>query len=334
MDDLASQLPGQQGWLGDLDMEHRVFDALGNDSPEIVARHSAKKVLNQKLLDEIKEIQKANGIDDGFSFLHMCEAIFGEQLPWKKQLIGSCVASSAMRTFSYRSLAEVFLLNDPERINGSGIVGKEDNLAVFAPYSYRAGRRRGNLNGGDGSFCSVQIAGQIHDGVLMCNSGVESDAYPEPQSTRLYRQWGNSNSLMDKWKNKAQEIKQVETEEVKTIDDVKELIVNHHKPLNICSNWGFAPSHKHPSWELADGSPVYVYRRSGSWAHAMALVAMVSHNGEWFVIVENSWGRNAHKNGRWFVIPASLAATWLRSASCYSVGEIDLPDNGPLFKPM
>jgi len=77
MDDLASQLPGQQGWLGDLDMEHRVFDALGNDSPEIVARHSAKKVLNQKLLDEIKEIQKANGIDDGFSFLHMCEAIFG-----------------------------------------------------------------------------------------------------------------------------------------------------------------------------------------------------------------------------------------------------------------
>jgi hypothetical protein len=329
MSDIASENPGPQGWLGDIESEHRAFGEMGNRRPENVVRHAAKSVINQKLLDDIISVQKSHGIDSGFSFLHMAEAIFGEQLPWKKQLIGSCVASGDMRTTSYRMLAEVFLLNDPEQLPGIDIEGT-DAFAPFAPFSYRAGRKRGRLNSGDGSFCSVHIEGKMEDGILFCRSGVESDTYPEPQSTRLYRQWGNSNSLLDQWKPKAEKYKQLETEEVKNTSDLKELLTVHHKPCNICSSWGFAPSHKHPSWQLADGSPVWIYKRSGSWAHNLSLVAWVEVKGEAFVIVENSWGAT-HKNGRWFVIPESTASSWLRSASCLSVGEIDMDDNPSLF---
>lgn len=324
-----SELAGPQGWLGTVDGEHRAFGEMGDSMPEFVVRHDAKKVLNEQLLSDVERLQDESGINSGFSFLHLCEAIFGNQLPWKKQLIGSCVASGDMRTTSYRMLAEVFLLNDPEKLPGIDIEGT-DAFAPFAPFSYRAGRKRGNLNSGDGSYCSVHIRGKMEDGILFCNSGVQSDTYPEPQSTSLYRKWGNSNSLLEQWKPKASVTKQLETEEVKTFDDVKELLTVHHKPCNICSNWGFAPSHKHPTWKLSNGDPVWIYKRSGSWAHNMSVVGCVEVNGDWYVIIENSWG-STHKNGKWFVVTESTMNSWLRSASCLSVGEIDMVDNDPLF---
>lgn len=329
MEDLASCMPGQQGWLGDKETEKRLFGAFGNSNPELVCRHDAKKVRNDTLFETVIDIQQANGIDGGFCFLFLAEAIFGQQLPWLAQIVGSCVASGGMRTVSYRMLAEVFLLNDPEELPGIDIEGT-DAFAPFAPYSYRAGRKRGGLNSGDGSFCSVHIEGQMQDGILFCNSGVQSDAYPEPQSASLYRKWGNSNSLLDEWRPKASAVKQTETEEVEDIDTIKELLVTHHKPLNICSMWGFAPSHNHPTWKLANGDPVVIYKRSGQWAHNMSVVGCVDVDGDWFVIIENSWGMRAHKNGAWFAVPLdTVMKSWISQASCFSVGEIDLPDQKP-----
>jgi len=327
---MSDLLAGPQGWLGTVDGEHKAFVNLGNDLPELVSRCMPRQVLNNELLSQVERVQDADGIENGFSFIHLATALFGKPLEWKKQLIGSCVASGDMRTTSYRMLAEIFLLNDPEQLPGVDIEGT-DAFAPFAPFSYRAGRKRGNLNSGDGSYCSVHIRGKMEDGILFCNSGVESDTYPEPQSTRLYREWGNSNSLLEKWKPKASEIKQIETEEVKTFDDVKDLLTVHYKPLNICSNWGFAPSYKHPKWVLENGDPVWIYKRSGSWAHNMSIVGCVEIDGSWYVIVENSWGKT-HKNGRYFVVTADTMSSWLKSASCLSVGEIDLLDNFPLFK--
>ena len=325
-----SEYQGPGGWLGTVESEHRAFGEMGDSMPEMICRQDAKSVLNSELHDQTMLIQDENGIDDGFNFLHFSEAIFGDELPWKKQLIGSCVASGDMRTTSYRMLAEVFLLNDPEQLPGIDIDGT-DAFAPFAPFSYRAGRKRGGLNSGDGSYCSVHIEGKMKDGILFCNSGVQSDTYPEPQSTSLYRKWGNSNSLLEEWKPKASKIKQLETEEVKTFADVKELLTVHHKPMNICSNFGFAPAYKHPTWRLKSGEAVWVYKRSGSWAHNMSVVGCVEVDGDWFVVIENSWG-STHKNGRWFVVTENQMNTWLRSASCLSVGEIDMPDNESLFQ--
>lgn len=327
---MSREFMGPGGWLGTVDGERRAFGEMGDAMPEMVCRHVAKRSLNDELLERTKLLQDENGIDDGFSFLHFCEAIFGNALPWKRQLIGSCVASGDMRTTSYRMLAEVFLLNDPEILPGIDIEGT-DSFAPFAPFSYRAGRKRGNLNGrSDGSYCSVHMRGKMEDGILFCNSGVQSDTYPEPQNTSLYREWGGNDKLYNKWKAKAGEIKQLETEEVKNFDDVKELLTVHYKPMNICSSWGFAPSHKHPTWRLDNGDPVWIYKRSGSWAHNMSLIACLEVKGEWFIVVENSWG-STHKNGRWFVVTESTMNSWLRSASCLSVGEIDLKDQLPIF---
>jgi hypothetical protein len=328
-EDFASVVPGQQGWLGSKESEKRFFGEFANNQPLLCTRRDPRQVLNEKLLAETKEIQKRNGIDHGFCFLFLCEAIFGQQLQWLEQLIGSCVASGAMRTASYRMLAEVFLLNDPEILPGVDIEGT-DAFAPFAPYSYRAGRKRGGINSGDGSYCSVHIEGQMEDGILFCNSGVQSDRYPEPQSTSLYRKWGNSDSLLNEWKSKAQVVKQLETEEVTDTGSIKELITEHYKPLNICSSWGFGPSHEHPTWRLANGDPVWIYKRSGSWAHNMSVVGCVQVSGDWFVVIENSWGMRAHKNGQYFVVPLdTVMASWIRQASCFSVGEIDLPDQLP-----
>ena len=326
---MSDEMVGPQGWLGSVEGEHRAFGEMGDSMPEMVCRHDAKKVLNDELLDETMDIQQENGIDDGFSFLHFCEAIFGEQLKWLPQIYGTCVGSGAMRVVSYRMLAEVFLLNEPEILPGIDIEGT-DAFAPFAPFNYRGGRRRVGLNGGDGSMCGPHIRSQIEDGILTCDSGVQSDAYPEPQ-TSLYRKWGNSNSLHDQWKPTASKIKQTETEEVKSFDDLKTLLTEHHKPMMVCSSWGFSPSHKHPTWRLDNGDPVWIYKRQSVWQHNMSIVGCVEVDGDWFTIIENSWSANAHKNGRWFVVSESTMKSWIRSAAIMTIGDIDLVDQLPLF---
>lgn len=157
--------------------------------------------------------------------------------------------------------------------------------------------------------------------------GLTSDKFPEPQSTSLYRKWGNSNQLLEQFKDQAVKYPLIESDKVTGADYLKTSIGTHFKPANICSNWGFAPDYKHPTWKLANGESVWIYKRSGSWAHNMSVIGMVLVNGKWFVIIENSWGMDAHKNGSWFAIPAELFDSWIRSAECMTVGEIDMTDN-------
>lgn len=336
-DDLASEKPGPMGW-GVKEWseekthaeEQRVFDELAEAVPMRVRRHAPKEP-NAELLAKVKQIQQANGIDGGFCFLYLAEAVFGHQLQWLAQLIGSCVPSGDMRTTAYRMLAEVFLLNDPEELPGIDITG-EDSLAFFAPYNYRAGRKIGGLNGGDGSFCSAHIKGKMQYGHVPCStSGLNADTLPEPQSTSSYRTWGNSNQLLEQFAPIGKKFPLIESEKLNLAGDAKTLLVEHYKPANICSSWGFAPSHKHPTWKLADGSAVWIYKRSGSWAHNMSVIGCVEVNGDWMIVIENSWGMRAHKNGSWFAVPIELFHTWLRSADCQSVGEIDMTDNPPAW---
>lgn len=312
------------------DKERRVWAELSQAAPEWVVRHAPKEP-NNELLADVQRIQQANGIDSGFCFLYLAEALFERQLQWLPQIIGSCVASGDMRTTAYRMLVEVFLLNDPEQLPGIDITG-EDSLAFFAPYNYRAGRKIGGLNGGDGSFCSAHIKGKMQYGHVPCSTpGLDVDTLPEPQSTGTYRRWGNSNELLEQFAATGRKFPLIESEKLRGAADAVELLREHYKPANICSSWGFAPDFQHRSWRLADGSPVWIYKRSGSWAHNMSVIGSVSVGSEGFVIIENSWGMNAHKNGSWFAVPDQLFDSWLRSADCQSVGEIDMSDNPPAW---
>ena len=63
----------------------------------------------------------------------------------------------------------------------------------------------------------------------------------------------------------------------------------------------------------------------------MSIVGCVLVKGDWFFIIENSWGMTYHRGFPWFPIPFDLMESWLRSADCASVGEIDLSDNPPVW---
>lgn len=330
--------PGPMGWgipsepeTAWVAAEHRTLDELANVVPERLMR-SAAKPFNEELLKKVHEIQQANGIEGGFCFLYLAEAVFGNQFEWLAQLIGSCVASGDMRTTAYRMLAEVFMFNDPESLPGIDIEGP-DSLAFFAPFSYRAGRKEAGINGmSDGSLCVPHIRGKMKFGHLMCSTpGLNSDAFPEPQNQNTYKKWGADDQLLQQFAAHGKKIVLLESETIKELTDAEQIIVDGMKPANICSMWSFEPDYQHPTWKDAQGNPVWIWKRgSQPWAHNMSVIGYVKVNGSKFVIIENSWGK-FHKGRRWFAIPENLFAAWLKQAECQSVGELDLTDNAPAW---
>ena len=336
---MVTQPEGPMGWgipnepeSSWTDAEERTLLELHHIVPSRLMRQPKKEPIDAKLLEKVNQIQQANGIESGFCCLYLTEAIFGHQFAWKRQIIGSCVASGDMRTTSYRMLAEVFLFNDPEQLFGIDITGA-DALAPFAPYNYRGGRREAGINGrSDGSLCVPHIKGKMKYGHLPCSTrGLQSDDFPEPQSSNTYKTWGADNRLLEQFRSEGAKFVLMESEPVKSAADAKELIIEHKKPLNICSMWSFVPDNKHPSWVTADGQPVYIHRRgSRPWAHNMSVIGFVTVSGKDYVIIENSWG-SYHKGRTWFPIPASLFDTWVRNANCQSVGDIDMGDNKPVW---
>jgi len=139
---------------------------------------SLGKEPNQVVLAKVKAAMEADGIEDGFDPMYLYQVVFGFWPRWLAQIIGSCVASGGMRATTLRTLVEVTLLGEPEETLGMSMTGP-DNLNHFAPYSYRAGRKIGGLNRGDGSFCEAHIQGMMQYGFLPCNTdGLDSDTFP------------------------------------------------------------------------------------------------------------------------------------------------------------
>jgi len=339
--DQVTITPGPQGWGEEFQseqdkflQERRNLDLVQQRNPALFERRE-ERTPNVVTLEKIKKLQEEDGIVDGFFCRHIEKAVFGTYLDWLAQIIGSCVASGAIRIVTRRMLIEAFLLNDPEALFGTDLISPL-NVSPFAPYSYRAGRKRAGLNRGDGSYCSVHIEGMLEDGILPCSApGLVSDAYPEPQSANLYRKWGNSNSLLEQFKSIAQVYRLLESEKVNSIEQSKLLLGTHYKPQMVCSMWAFKPDYVHPEWRI-NGEPVWVYTRDrrNSWAHNMSIDAQVKiFTNEEFSIVDNSWGPRAHKNGSFFAIKADEYNTWASDSEQMSIGEIDMADNSSPIVP-
>lgn len=337
--DNAVRLPGKMGWglpvqsdASRLDTEKRMFEVLMEQNP-YAFQPAADPNYNEQRFKIVKDLMEADGIEDGFSSNHVEKAAFGSYLQWLAQIIGSCVGSGGGRVWTQRVLTEVFLLNDPEEPFGTQLTGP-NNVCSFIPYNYRGGRKRGGLNSGDGSFCSVHIQSFLEDGAVPCSTpGIQTDAFPEPQNARTYRSLGNSNSFLDQFKSIGTQYLMTNSTKITSADQGLEVFTKKFEPFMICSMWAFEPAQKHPTWKLADGTPVYIYRRNTrtSWAHNMSIVAFVKVSGNWFVIVKNSWGMSAHRNGDWFAIPIELFASWCRTAEIGSIGNITLPKTKPVL---
>jgi hypothetical protein len=311
------------------DQEKKLYDGLMEKAPMMMAARD-KRAPNADLWDKVVASMKDDGMESGFSARHMEKVIFGDFIPWLPQLIGSCVASGGMRAMARKSLVESFLLNQPEEIWGTKFVGT-NNVAPFAPYSYRAGRYKGGINGmSDGSFCGAHIEGALDYGILPCSAtGLVSDAFPEPQNTRNYKQWGADNRMMDKFAKQGRAYKLLNSQKIESYADHKSALRDRFEPQMVCSGWAFRPVKKHPTWKTAEGEPVWIYGRDRrtAWYHNMTLDANVTVGGQEYTVVDNSWGDNAHRNGSWFVVEASTMQAWIRDAQIYTIGDIDLRDN-------
>lgn len=242
----------------------------------------------------------------------------------------NCVASGGMRAMTRRTLIESFILNEPEEIFGTKLVGT-NNVAPYAPYSYRAGRKKGGIDGMmDGSFCNAHIEGAMDYGILPCSAaGLVSDTFPEPQNTRLYKEWGANDSLLNKFSSVGRTYKLIESENITDINRLWSALEEDMKPMMICSDWAFKPAKQHPTWKFANGDPVWIYTRDtrNSWAHNMTIDSALVHGSEKFNGIDNSWGDSAHKNGSFFILEANEMERWIRDAEIMTIGDIDMTDN-------
>ena len=320
---------GWQTFQDRLDDEERAREEIQRLAPAALMRQKAKQVKDEDLLAKVRSLMAQDGMGEGFSFLHLHEAIFGKLPDWKPQLIGSCVASGDKETTAARMLAEVFLFQEAESLPGA-FTSTTDNVSFFAPFSYRAGRKLAGINGnGDGSLCLPHIRGKMQYGHLPCSTkGITSDDFPEPQNQSTYRAWGATDKFLNEFAGEAGKYKLLESERVRTPDEMWTLHVEHYKPANICSMWAFKRGPKHPTWKTRDGQPGYIWVRDTrqEWAHNMSRMGYVRVGNERFAIVKNTWGP-FHDGRSWFVIDDQTDEEWLRQAECQTVGNIDMKDN-------
>lgn len=308
------------------------LDRFREAHPHTYQHKQAKEILNRMLFERVMEIQEANGIQGGFNFRYLWQAVFGEEPKWVPQIIGSCVASSAMRAIGYRGLTEVTMFNDAEDLPGTEMTGRENNILTFAPFSYRAGRSIIGINGSgprnDGSLCTGHGEGMQTYGALLCDAGVESDVYPEPRSEQLYRQWGGDDNLLNKFKDSERRIFVTEQDEILTMDDIKKTVVDELKPVHLGSDWAFQQGQPVRGWKTADGKQVYEWVRDNGdkWPHAMSVEGVVYAQNQWWVIILNQWG-NFHSGRDWFPIRIETYNEWcnpMQRGTFLSIGELQM----------
>lgn len=336
--DKSTSAPGPMGWVTDYDMEPiasrldheaRYADDLAERAPTLVARRAAQSVVNQPLLNRVNRLMSEHGMEGGYSGRWLYRTAYGRFPSWLRQLIGSCVASGGMRAGTLKTYTDILLHGQPESAFGTEFSGT-NNVNMFAPFSYRAGRKIGGLRGGDGSFCGAHIEGLMKYGLLPCDTpglGSDTDAFPEPQDMRTYRRWGDSDQLLDKYANTAKRYVLIESERIRDADQLWTVLTEHRKTAMICSGWAFKPDAVHPSWTI-DGERVWMYTRDrrNSWAHNMSITGGFVVDGVKWVEVTNSWGDDAHRNGDWFPVRLSEVGQWLREAECRTHGDFQLRD--------
>lgn len=309
--------------------EEKIVDEAQHDYPRAWA-HRPAVALPESLKGKLETIhQKHNmSMNEGSIDLRLIsELCFGEIFKFPRQIIGSCVASGGMRAWTFASMWQLVANGEPEELLGHQRLSV-DTVAPYGPFSYGCGRRRGNLRRGDGSWCGVQVESYQKDGVIDCNTpqlhritGTTTKNFPEPQSSSLYRSFGSWKYLDDLLPYA--DYKLNEAVKVRNADQCAKLLAEY-KPMLICSSWGFAPGRS------GKVNGYTVYRRSGSWAHNLSVVGvLIAPNGDRYFIILNSWGPTAHRDGEIFVVTDSTMNSWLKSASCIAVGDIDLPDSVP-----
>lgn len=274
----------------------------------------------------IRKFFKFDGL--GWDFMVAERLLYGltlEQTLMILQNIGNCVGASHTALLGSRIAHEVFALGQTEEPLGKLLLS-----IPFIPYSYGAGRWAGNMLGpGDGSYCGAQIKGSMEHGFLPCSTpGLEkyagSGASDLPQGTASAgRLFGRSKAEIQKWTEKATPFDLLEAPKVKNSDDLWEIMVEKHCPVQICS--GVMPTF----WKN-DSKYGPLYRMSQRASHSTQIVAAFEHAGQRFFVDRNQWGYGAHYGNPFFgiakgcmVCPMEEFDKWARQGfEALAIGEI------------
>jgi hypothetical protein len=303
-------------------LQNRVIEAnLQEALPNVCLAKDARVV---EMIPSIEAAIRAKfQFDEGWDFAVAEEMVYGLLL-WIEQNIGNCVGASHVQALADRIAHEILAMGEAEDPLGAGLLGMP-----FIPFTYGVGRWVGGMLGpGDGSYCGAQIDGTMKYGFLLCSTpGLEkyagSGADGLPQGTASAgRLFGRSKAEIEKFTSAAKDFDLLDAPKCETGDDVHKCIIETKAPVQICSNWGFAFAGK----DSATG--LNLYKKSGSWSHSMTIRAVFGIKQRWFWRVRNQWGRQAHKDGDTFVIPAELGAQWVKQAEAIGIGAIQgLPQN-------
>lgn len=302
-----------------IDEDRRSIAMLQDHVPNRFTAKADDREIDLTIYEQCVAIGKEDAAEEGWDFTWL-ERLAGIELDTLyKQLIGSCVATSHITLLATRMLHEILLFGQGEELLGKQIQGRE-SICPFGPYSYRAGRKYAGINGrSDGSTCSGQIRGTMALGFLACDHPeLDSDDFPEPKSTSLYRQWGSNDTLMNQFVDDAGKFDLLTSIECRDAETASTRMLDHFEPLQICSGWAFVPTDK----RLPNGD--ILYRRRGSWMHSMQVQAKVKMtDNNWYRKIRNQWG-NTHNGKNYFWIEEEEFARWIRDSNTMSIGEIQM----------
>jgi hypothetical protein len=333
-----SLVRGPMGWGDDdtlpihsrHDYESQIYDKLSADMP-VAYKVRDNKPMSQVLYSKYRALMdsKKYGKDSADMTL-LDEFLFGKRLAFLPQKTGSCVISNTLRPWVRRSMYELSIKGDPEEF-----LGKQEfstnNISFYAPFSYGCGRRRGNMKGGDGSWCEIQYESLIKDGVILCSNGklleiltklnsVEPEDFPEPQDNSVYRRFQNW-EFLDTLLPFA-DFRLLESPKVTNMDTHLELS-RQFKPASVCSGIAI-----HKIGTHKDGFNIYVQNPRDSWAHNMSFQGhFEASDGKLFIRLSNeSWGKDVIYN-----VPVEEVDRWYKRSllTVQAIGEIDLPDSVP-----
>lgn len=331
-----SLVRGEMGWGPDKSLsidtrhyiEEKIFDKNASDFP-VAYKIRDKEVSSEFINNKFREYMNSKGYGkDSADMTLLDEFVFKKRFAWLPQKTGSCVISNTFRPWVRRAIFEIAIKGDAEEYFGKDEFGIK-NISFYAPFSYGCGRRRGNLKGGDGSWCEVQYESLIKDGVIMCNSSnllellkrlnsTSNVDFPEPQDNNVYRRFQNW-EFLDELLPYA-DFRLLESPKVNDIDTHLKLS-RQYKPASVCSGIAIHKIGKHK-----DGFDIHAQNPRDSWAHNMSFQGhFESSDGKIYIRLSNeSWGKDVIYN-----IPVEEVARWYnnRSITVQAIGEIDLPDS-------
>lgn len=315
-----------------IDFERRFAARIAEEEPELFQAFADPEP-DARILKSWNDFQESKGRYPGsFDWSLLDEFCLKKPLLWLPQIIGSCVCSNTFRAYVLRMMYQTFILGQAQELFGKDEFGV-NNFAFYCPFTYGLARRKANMRGGDGLYCSP-MQWSLAQGVVKCDTpkllqitranGVADDRdFPEPQGNdgkAFYRAMGDWKYLDDLTPYMDFAVK--DSVDVTSGDQLWELL-KKGKPCYVCSMEAIRKVGIHN-----DGFTIHERDPGDSWAHNMAFHGgFISSDGErWIRESNESWGYLHIYNRRLTEVDKSFRQNRLTVAS---IGHINSPSSSP-----